>query len=62
MTYLIQMYSSCGCVSEARQLFDGVALSGNFQRMHIGDERNGFSRNERVPCACMNLVMTDVSF
>ena len=49
MTYLIQMYPSCRCVSEARQLFDGVALSGNFQRMHIGDERNGFSRNEHVP-------------
>ncbi|RVW56049.1 putative pumilio-like 7, chloroplastic [Vitis vinifera] len=30
-------------------MFDGVALSGNFQRMHIGDERNGFSRNEHVP-------------
>lgn len=29
--------------------FDEVALSGDFQRMHIGGERYGFPRNERVP-------------
>ena len=31
------------------RMFDEAALSGNFQRMHIGDKRNGFSKNEHVP-------------
>ena len=56
VTALIQMYSSCGCVSEARQLFDGVcfrdvafwnAMVAGYAK--VGDVDNARHLFERMP-------------